>query len=271
MPYVENDGVRIHYEVEGKGPSLVLQHGFTHSLRRWYLHGYVDALRNDYELVLIDARGHGESDKPHDPHAYSLAARVRDVVAVVDDLKRRAVMFWGWSAGGRIGFGLAQYAPQRITAFVIGGGHPYERRLPESSRIAGADPEAFLTAFFKRLKIDPATVPSVVREELMKNDFRALAAARHGLATRRARLLVLEHHSARDAGLLTQRTRQVLWRLRHGQTGTSRPSGPANCSASTRSTSANSRASARCGRSRRATSRARTAWPESCPSSRPPP
>src|SRR5262249_56625809 len=40
----------------------------------------------------------------------------------------------------------------------------------------------------------------------------------HGLATRRQRLLVLEHHSARDAGLLTQRTRQVLWRLRHGQT-----------------------------------------------------
>src|SRR5215470_17312477 len=41
---------------------------------------------------------------------------------------------------------------------------------------------------------------------------------RHGLATRRERLLVLEHHSARDAGLLTQRTRQMLWRLRHGQT-----------------------------------------------------
>src|SRR5262249_51661623 len=41
---------------------------------------------------------------------------------------------------------------------------------------------------------------------------------RHGLPTRRQRLLVLEHHSARDAGLLTQRTRQLLWRLRHGQT-----------------------------------------------------
>jgi transposase InsO family protein len=41
---------------------------------------------------------------------------------------------------------------------------------------------------------------------------------RHGLATRRHRLLVLEHHSARDAGLLTQRTRQLLWRRRHGET-----------------------------------------------------
>jgi Integrase core domain/Helix-turn-helix domain len=41
---------------------------------------------------------------------------------------------------------------------------------------------------------------------------------RHGLATRRERLLVLEHHSARATGLLTQRTRRLLWRLRHGQT-----------------------------------------------------
>jgi transposase InsO family protein len=41
---------------------------------------------------------------------------------------------------------------------------------------------------------------------------------RHGLATRRQRLLVLEHHSARRAGLFTERTRQALWRLRHGRT-----------------------------------------------------
>src|SRR5262245_12825985 len=74
MPYAENRGLRIHYEVEGQGPTLVLQHGFTHSVRRWYLHGYVEALRTDYELVLIDARGHGLSDKPHDPTAYTLAA-----------------------------------------------------------------------------------------------------------------------------------------------------------------------------------------------------
>ena len=125
MPYAENRGLRIHYEVEGQGPTLVLQHGFTHSVRRWYLHGYVEALRNYYELVLIDARGHGLSDKPHDLTAYTLAARVADVVAVLDDLNRPAATFWGYSMGGRIGFGLAKYAPARITAFIIGGQHPY--------------------------------------------------------------------------------------------------------------------------------------------------
>src|SRR5262245_8441026 len=150
MPYARNGGVRIHYEVDGHGPPLVLQHGFTHSLKRWYMHGYVDTLRHDYQLVLVDARGHGGSDKPHDPDAYGLTAGVGDVVAVLDDLHLDRATFWGYSMGGRIGFGLAKYAPERITTFVIGGQHPYERRLPES-RPDGQDPDAFLKALFGRL------------------------------------------------------------------------------------------------------------------------
>lgn len=55
-----------------------------------------------------------------------------------------------------------------------------------------------------RLRVAPSTVQRLLR--------------RHGLATRRQRLLVLEHQSAAGAGLLTERTRQVLWRLRHGRT-----------------------------------------------------
>ena len=46
MPYADNNGVRIYYQVEGDGSPLVLQHGFTQSMRRWYLHGYVDALKS---------------------------------------------------------------------------------------------------------------------------------------------------------------------------------------------------------------------------------
>ena len=55
-----------------------------------------------------------------------------------------------------------------------------------------------------RLTLAPSTV-----QRLLK---------RHGLGTRRERLLVLEHHSAREAGLLTERTRRQLWRARHGAT-----------------------------------------------------
>lgn len=79
MPHAWNDKVRIHYEVEGSGPPLVLQHGITQTLDAWRRAGYVDALKSRYRLILVDARGHGASDKPHDPTAYRLASRAGDI------------------------------------------------------------------------------------------------------------------------------------------------------------------------------------------------
>ena len=135
MPYASHQGTRIHYQVEGEGPPLVLQHGFTGNLKRWYSFGYVDALKADYQLILVDARGHGASDKPHDSAAYALPLRVGDVLAVLDALHLDKADYWGYSMGGWIGFGMAKYAAQRVHSLVIGGAHPYEQRLPASSRL----------------------------------------------------------------------------------------------------------------------------------------
>jgi pimeloyl-ACP methyl ester carboxylesterase len=129
MPYADNGSVRIHYEVEGEGPPLVLQHGFSESVVDWYETGYVKALKPDYRLILIDARGHGDSDKPHDPEAYLLNRRVGDVTAVLDALDIATAVYWGYSMGGWIGFGMANYAKERVRALVIGGQHPYSRSL----------------------------------------------------------------------------------------------------------------------------------------------
>lgn len=177
MPYATNQGVRVHYRVEGEGPPLALQHGFTWNMESWSRHGYVEALRPHYRLVLVDARGHGASDKPHDSPAYALSLRVGDVVAVLDALGIRTAHFWGYSMGGWIGFGLAKYAPERIRGLIIGGAHPYERRLASSARLDGADPQAFVTALLKRLGVDFATLPAEKQAEFFDNDFLALAAA----------------------------------------------------------------------------------------------
>jgi pimeloyl-ACP methyl ester carboxylesterase len=126
VPYVKSrDGVRIHYEIEGDGPPLVLQHGFTDSLMVWYERGYVDALRHLYRLILIDARGHHLSDKPHDEEAYAEDRFASDVVAVMDELKIDRARYWGYSMGGLIGFALGQYAPERFTAIIPAGASPY--------------------------------------------------------------------------------------------------------------------------------------------------
>jgi pimeloyl-ACP methyl ester carboxylesterase len=126
MPYAQSQGVRIHYQLEGAGPALLLQHGFTDSLESWYELGYVDALKHHYRLILVDARGHGASDKPHEPHAYEHKLHVADLIVVLDDLTMPKAHFLGYSMGGRIGFALATYAPERCSSLIIGGAHPYQ-------------------------------------------------------------------------------------------------------------------------------------------------
>lgn len=99
VPYTHNAGLQIHYEVEGDGPPLILCHGSFGSLDDWRDFGYVDALKVRRKLILIDARGHGKSDKPHDPSCYSLASRVSDFVAVLDTLRIPKADFMGYSMG----------------------------------------------------------------------------------------------------------------------------------------------------------------------------
>ena len=177
MPTISNDAIRIHYHVEGEGPLLVLQHGFTWRIESWSRAGYVDGLKSHYQLVLVDARGHGSSDKPHNPAAYTLPLHVGDVVAVLDALDIRAAHFWGYSMGGWVGFGMANYAPERLQALIIGGAHPYERRLPASSRPDGSEPNVFIETLLGRLGVDLATLEADKQAEFLDNDFRALAAA----------------------------------------------------------------------------------------------
>ena len=125
MTYVDSSGVSIHYQVEGSGPPLVCGHGFTDSLDSFYEAGYVHGLKGSYRLILMDARSHGKSDKPHDPSQYDLNLRVNDVVPVLDDLGIEKAHYLGYSMGGRIGFGIAIHAPERVNSLIIGGMHPY--------------------------------------------------------------------------------------------------------------------------------------------------
>ena len=78
MTFVERGGVRIHYEVVGEGPPVVLLHGGTGDRTMWRQAGYVDGLER-YRCVLVDSRGLGLSHKPAGETAYRLEEYVGDV------------------------------------------------------------------------------------------------------------------------------------------------------------------------------------------------
>ena len=75
MPKLNRDGVSIYYEVHGSGPPLILTHGYSATSGMWQ--GQIAALSKHHKLVLWDMRGHGQSDYPADPAAYSEAAHGR--------------------------------------------------------------------------------------------------------------------------------------------------------------------------------------------------
>jgi pimeloyl-ACP methyl ester carboxylesterase len=127
MPYAVSNGVRTWYEVEGEGIPLVLHIGGFGSLDDWRRDDvrYTEALRDRYRLILLDPRGQGKSDAPHDPAAYTLAERANDVLAVLDDLGIPKAHFWGYSLGGSLGFELAARSADRLQSVIIGGANPY--------------------------------------------------------------------------------------------------------------------------------------------------
>jgi pimeloyl-ACP methyl ester carboxylesterase len=172
MPYITNQGVRIHYDVDGSGPPLVLQHGWTFNNELWYRFGYVDALKPHHRLVLIDARGHGASEKPHDRAAYAWPVNIDDTLAALDDLGIAKAAFWGYSMGGAIALGLAQHAPHRVSALIVGGATAYPRSLRTFPD--GNNPDAFISWLEATLNV---SVSPEFRALLLSSDLRALAAA----------------------------------------------------------------------------------------------
>lgn len=174
MPYADNDGVKIWFEVEGDGPPLLLVHGTTGNLENWRTRGVVDALKSDYKLILIDVRGHGRSDKPHDPAAYLPEPKSKDIEAVLDELAIETTHFLGYSLGGRVGFDVVANAPHRLRSLVVGGAGPSSEALLASSLfVKGVTIEDVVQKF----EAIGGPMPEQIRNEMLANDIDAIVAS----------------------------------------------------------------------------------------------
>jgi pimeloyl-ACP methyl ester carboxylesterase len=176
-PYTKSDGVRIHYEVIGDGPPLVLHHWTFSSLDGWNDLGYVDALRHQATLILIDSRGHGASDKPTNPKLYTLEARGRDVTKVLDELGIRSTHFFGFSMGGWIGYGMAVHAQERLCSLAIGGAHPFVQSMQGARDLLRVGVDRGATAFLNAREASAGPVTPEHRARILQYNFRAMVAA----------------------------------------------------------------------------------------------
>jgi len=194
MPYANNHGIHIYYEVEGKGNvPLILAHGGTGSGDDWRKSGYTAALSDECKLILLDARGHGKSDRPYEA---SISTMADDVISVMDAAGLSKTHYWGYSMGAAIGLDLAIHHATRFDSFIFGGISPYQwpevmiRRIRdtiEAFQLRLTDPEAYLKSteeYFKRpltpedrrqllsqdVKTDIAILSALVKRKPLTNE-----------------------------------------------------------------------------------------------------
>jgi len=143
---MSQDGLRLATYSWGDddAPVVMLAHGFASSaVVNWQATGWVrDLTRAGFRALALDQRGHGLSDKPHDPTSYTMNNLVDDLLAVMDTYLVDDARFAGYSLGARVGWHAAIDLPNHISRAVLGGipdGDPLTRFGLDQARAFIAD------------------------------------------------------------------------------------------------------------------------------------
>lgn len=192
MDRFNSDGVEIAYEVAGEGPPILLIHGFASNGRvNWIDTGWVKALAEaGRKVIVIDNRGHGESQKLYDPAQYTAPGMAEDARRLLDHLGIAKADVMGYSMGARIAAFLTLNHPDRVRRAVfaglasrmiagVGGGEEIARALEASSlaEVTEPMPRAF-RLFAEQTRSDLKSLAACMRSSRPKITADALAAIR---------------------------------------------------------------------------------------------
>jgi pimeloyl-ACP methyl ester carboxylesterase len=115
--YADSDGVKIHYVTLGKGPLLILIHGFPDYWYSW--RDQMPALAKHFQVVAIDQRGYNKSGQPKGVENYALDRLVGDVEAVLKHFKRDKAVLVGHDWGGLVAWTFAMTRPGKTDRLVV--------------------------------------------------------------------------------------------------------------------------------------------------------
>jgi pimeloyl-ACP methyl ester carboxylesterase len=112
------NGVKLHYtDTGGTNTPVIFVHGYTSSAAA--AAPIISGLKDSYRVIALDCRGHGKSEKPHEPAKYG-TNMVEDVVRLLDHLKIKKAHLVGYSMGAMISCKLATVHPERFLSVTLG-------------------------------------------------------------------------------------------------------------------------------------------------------
>ncbi|MDP6555204.1 MAG: alpha/beta hydrolase [Pirellulaceae bacterium] len=115
--FVDSGGVKLHYVTAGKGPLVVMIHGFPDFWYTW--RNQMPALAKNFQVVAYDQRGYNKSGQPEGVDNYKTEKLVADLIAVVDYFKREKAIIVGHDWGGMVAWTFAMTHPERTDRLVI--------------------------------------------------------------------------------------------------------------------------------------------------------
>src|SRR5712692_1699893 len=115
--FVDSQEVRIHYVTLGKGPLVVLIHGFPDFWYSW--REQMPALAKHFQVVAVDQRGYNKSDQPKGVESYRVDKLVEDVEAVLKHFKQDKAVLVGHDWGGLVAWTFAMTYPDETDRLII--------------------------------------------------------------------------------------------------------------------------------------------------------
>ncbi|WP_243385954.1 2-succinyl-6-hydroxy-2,4-cyclohexadiene-1-carboxylate synthase [Bacillus kexueae] len=185
-----------YIERKGSGEPLVLLHGFTGDHTTWK--AVEDSLLN-YELILIDILGHGQTSSPANYERYRMEEVVEDLRVLLEELALGAVHLLGYSMGGRLALSFAMTYPHKVKSLILESSSPglrteEERELRRKSdeRLANEILENGIESFVDKWKDIPlfqsqkslsAEIRNQIRKQRLQNNPIGLANSLRGMGT----------------------------------------------------------------------------------------
>jgi pimeloyl-ACP methyl ester carboxylesterase len=186
---VPTNGTRLFVRVGGKGPAVVLLHGFGFTGDMWAPLAIV--LAKDHTVIVPDLRGMGMSDHPET--GYTKKNQAADVAGVMDALKAQKADLVTHDIGNMVGYALAAQYPLRVTRWVVidaplpGIGDwddivrspmlwHFDFRGPDEERLVQGRERIYLDRFWNELSGDPKRI-----DENTRQHYAALYARPHAM------------------------------------------------------------------------------------------